>query len=70
VPDARLGEVGHAFVQRRPDVPADAAALIAFVRKRLADYKVPRSLTLLDEFPLTSNGKIQKFRLQEMVRGE
>lgn len=70
VPDARLGEVGHAFVQRRPDVPADAAALIAFVRERLADYKVPRSLTLVDEFPLTPNGKIQKFRLQEMVRGE
>lgn len=70
VPDARLGEVGHAFVQRRPEVPVDAQALIAFVRERLASYKVPRAVTLVDEFPLTSNGKIQKFRLRELALGE
>ncbi len=70
VPEARLGEVGHAFVQRRPGVPVDAAALIAFVRDRLAGYKVPRSVTFMDEFPLTSNGKVQKFRLRELALGE
>lgn len=70
VADGRMGQAGHAFVQRRPEVPVDAAALIAFLRERLADYKVPRSITLLDEFPLTPNGKIQKFRLREMVRGQ
>lgn len=70
VPEPRLGEVGHAFVRRRPGVPVDAAALIAFVRDRLAGYKVPRAVTFVDSFPLTPNGKIQKFRLREMARGE
>jgi len=70
VPDARLGEVGHAFVQRRPEAPVDAEALVAFVRERLAGYKAPRTVTFVDQFPLTSNGKIQKFRLRELVLGE
>jgi fatty-acyl-CoA synthase len=70
VPEPRLGEVGHAFVRQRPGVPVDAAALIAFVRDRLAGYKVPRAVTFVDSFPLTPNGKIQKFRLREMARGE
>ena len=70
VPDARMGEVGHAFIQRRPEVPVDATALVAFVRERLASYKVPRSVTFVDEFPLTSNGKVQKFRLRELARDE
>jgi fatty-acyl-CoA synthase len=68
VPDDRLGEVGHAFVQQRQDVPVDAATLVAFVREQLADYKVPRAVTFVEQFPLTSNGKIQKFRLREVAR--
>ena len=70
VPDARMGEVGHAFIQRRPEVPVDATALLAFVRERLASYKVPRAVTFVYSFPLTSNGKIQKFRLRELARDE
>jgi fatty-acyl-CoA synthase len=70
VPESSLGEIGHAFVQRRPEVPVDAAALIAFIRDRLAGYKVPRAVTFMDNFPLTPNGKIQKFRLRELARGE
>jgi fatty-acyl-CoA synthase len=70
VPDARLGEVGHAFVQPRPEVAVDAASLLAFVRERLADYKVPRAVSFVDTFPLTPNGKVQKFRLREVARGE
>jgi fatty-acyl-CoA synthase len=70
VHDARLGEIGHAFVQRRPEMPVDATTLVAFVRQRLADYKVPRSVTFVDEFPLTPNGKIQKFRLRELTLGK
>jgi fatty-acyl-CoA synthase len=67
VPDARLGEVGHAFVQTRPGAAVEAAALLAFVRERLAGYKVPRAVTFVDEFPVTANGKIQKFRLRELA---
>ena len=65
VPDERLGEVGHAFVQPRPGQRPEPAELIEFVRQRLASYKAPRFVTLVDEFPTTANGKVQKFRLRE-----
>jgi acyl-CoA synthetase (AMP-forming)/AMP-acid ligase II len=67
VPHPRLGEVGHAFVQRRPGAAVQAEALVAFVRERLASYKVPRDVTFVEAFPMTANGKIQKFRLREQV---
>jgi fatty-acyl-CoA synthase len=67
VPDPRLGEVGHAFVQLRPGTAAEADELIAFVRERLAGYKVPRAVSFVDEFPTTANGKVQKFRLRELA---
>jgi fatty-acyl-CoA synthase len=67
VPDPRLGEVGHAFVQLRPGAQADPAALLAFLRERLAGYKVPRAVSFVSEFPTTANGKIQKFRLRELA---
>jgi len=67
VPEPRLGEVGHAFVQLRPGKRAEAGELIAFVRERLAGYKVPRGVSFVTEFPTTANGKIQKFRLRELL---
>jgi fatty-acyl-CoA synthase len=67
VPDSRFGEAGHAFVQLRPGAEADADALLAFVRERIAAYKVPRAVSVVAEFPTTANGKVQKFRLQEML---
>jgi fatty-acyl-CoA synthase len=67
VPHPRLGEVGQAFVQLRPGATADAEALVGFVHARLAAYKVPRGVTFVEEFPLTANGKVQKFRLREMA---
>jgi fatty-acyl-CoA synthase len=70
VPEPRLGEVGHAFVQLRPGMAAEAEALIAFVRERLAGYKVPRAVSVVTEFPTTANGKVQKFRLRELVDRE
>jgi fatty-acyl-CoA synthase len=57
-------------VRRRTDVSIDAETLIAFVRARLATAKAPRAVTFVDEFPLTSNGKIQKFRLRALLLGE
>lgn len=67
VPEPRLGEVGHAFVQLRPGREVTAEELIAFVRERLASYKAPRYVSFVDRFPTTANGKIQKFRLREQA---
>lgn len=65
-PHPRLGEVGFAFVQRR-DESLDETELRAFAKARLADFKVPRHVRFVDEFPVTATGKIQRFKLREMA---
>jgi acyl-CoA synthetase (AMP-forming)/AMP-acid ligase II len=63
VPDARLGEVAHAFVLPRPGCSPDPDGVIAFARARIANFKVPRGVTVVGELPRTPLGKVQKFRL-------
>jgi HIP---CoA ligase len=63
VPDDRLGEVGHAFVVPAPDCSPSAEDVIAFARERIANFKVPRGVTVVPELPRTPLGKVQKFRL-------
>jgi HIP---CoA ligase len=65
VPDARLGEVGQAFVVRRADgEEIDEAALVAWCRDHMANYKVPRHIHFVSDLPLTASGKVQRFRLR------
>jgi acyl-CoA synthetase (AMP-forming)/AMP-acid ligase II len=65
VPDERLGEVGRAFVVRRPGATADADELIAYCRERLANYKVPRSVVLVEALPRNASGKVVKPQLRQ-----
>lgn len=60
-PDPTWGEVGHAFVV--PRAPVDEAEVRAFVRERLAAYKVPKRVFALDELPRTGSGKVAKAAL-------
>ena len=66
VPDERWGEAGEAYILLRPghDAPAESD-LQAFLRDRLAAYKVPRRFVVLAEFPRTAAGKVQKHKLRE-----
>ncbi|MCI2418338.1 long-chain fatty acid--CoA ligase [Saccharopolyspora sp. K220] len=64
-PDARLGEEIVAVVAFQPDIRPDAAELIAFTRERLAPYKCPREIRVLDELPKGPSGKILKKVLRE-----
>ncbi|MGH7720348.1 MAG: class I adenylate-forming enzyme family protein [Gemmatimonadaceae bacterium] len=57
VPDARWGEVGRAFVVARPGAALVASQVVAHARERLAGYKVPKSVVLLDEMPRLGSGK-------------
>ena len=68
VPDRRLGEVGFAFVQLHEGATLDKATLLASCRQMMADYKVPRHLRFVEDFPRTSTGKIQRFMLQREAR--
>ena len=66
-PDERWGEVPVAFVTARGDATIDPEELIAFARERLARFKVPKRVIVVDELPKTGTGKIQKFALREQV---
>lgn len=63
-PDERWGEVGRAFIRTRPGAhPPSAEELTTFCRARLAAYKVPKRFDLIDDFPRTAAGKVQKHKL-------
>ncbi|MBN9528005.1 MAG: long-chain fatty acid--CoA ligase [Alphaproteobacteria bacterium] len=64
VADARWGEVGHAFVRARPGRSVDGEALRRHAREHLAAYKVPRHVTVIDDFPRTAAGKVRKHILK------
>ena len=65
VPDAKWGEQVAAFVRPAPGRTPDPAELFAYCREHLAPHKTPRYWTVLEEFPQTPSGKIQKFVLRE-----
>ncbi len=70
VPDERLGEVGHAYVVLRSGELASAEDLTDWARKNMANYKVPRYLTLVDQLPVSAAGKVLKYRLREAVKSD
>ena len=73
VPDPRLGEVGAAFVTLKPRAIASKAELIEFVRRRCANFRVPRYLAIVASFDaigMTASGKVQKNRLREHAMRE
>ena len=65
VPDEYRGETVKAFVSLRPGEEVSEAELIAFCKERMAAYKYPRSVELVDELPKTVTGKILRRELRE-----
>jgi fatty-acyl-CoA synthase len=66
VPDEKYGEELMAWVRLRPDAePMTAESLRAFCEGKLAHYKIPRYVHLVDEFPMTVTGKIRKVQMRE-----
>ncbi|WP_328362708.1 FadD3 family acyl-CoA ligase [Streptomyces sp. NBC_00445] len=64
VPDARLGEVGKAYVVRRPGAVVTGDDLIAWARREMANYKVPRVVEFVPELPRNASGKVVKGELR------
>ena len=65
VADARLGEVGKAYVVTRPGHALNAGEVLAFCRDRLANYKVPRQVVFRGGLPRNPAGKVLKRLLRE-----
>jgi len=67
VPDPRLGEEIAAWILLRDGVTATAEEIRDFCRSRIAHYKIPKYIRFVDEYPLTVTGKVQKFKMREVV---
>jgi acyl-CoA synthetase (AMP-forming)/AMP-acid ligase II len=68
VPDARLGEVGYAYVVPRRDASIAPDELVAWCREKMANYKVPRHVEIVDVLPLNASGKVLKYELRGRAR--
>ena len=65
IPNERMGELGVAFVVPRSGVTAVPEEIIGWCRERMANFKVPSRVEIVDELPLTPSGKVMKFLLRE-----
>jgi fatty-acyl-CoA synthase len=66
VPDAKYGEEICAWIRMKPGTtPLDVEGVRAFAQGRLAHYKIPRYVQLVDEFPMTVTGKVRKVEMRE-----
>jgi fatty-acyl-CoA synthase len=62
VPDPVMGEAVMAFVIPKAGVRLDAEEIAAFARGKIANFKVPKYVEIVESFPLTGSGKVQKFK--------
>ena len=65
VPDARYGEELMAWIVPRQGATLDEKAIAEFCRGQIAHFKIPRYVQIVDEFPMTITGKVQKYKLRE-----
>jgi malonyl-CoA/methylmalonyl-CoA synthetase len=68
VPHADFGEAVVAVVVPRPEAKPDPAALIAGLKTRIANFKVPKQVFVVDELPRNTMGKVQKNLLRDQHR--
>ena len=70
VPDPVMGEVGMAFLELKEGERATEQEIIEFCRRKMANFKVPKYVRFTNEFPMTSTGKVQRFKLKERAKQE
>ena len=67
MPDAKWGEVGRAFVVLKPGASATPESLLEHLRNRVARYKVPKRVEVVEKLPISAAGKILKRELREQA---
>src|SRR5262249_42428267 len=70
VRSVKYGEEVMAWVKTRPGMSLEERELIGFCQGRIATYKMPRFWKVVEAFPLTVTGKVQKFRMREIAVAE
>ncbi len=67
IPEPVYGESVWAFVVPKDRAELDPNEIIEFCRARIANFKVPQTVRIVDDLPMTSSGKVKKFKLREMA---
>ncbi|NPE29721.1 AMP-binding protein [Methanococcoides sp. SA1] len=67
IPDVKYGEIVGAFVVLNEGSKLTPEDIRDFSITKIARYKVPKQIFIVDEYPLTASGKVQKFKLREMA---
>lgn len=70
LPDEILGEAIHAVVVLKPNCEADEKEIQAWCQKRLASFKIPKTVWFVDDLPKTQAGKINKLGLKELCQAK
>ena len=70
VPSDRYGEEVMAWVRPKPSASVDAKELTAFCRGAIATFKIPRYWKIVDTFPMTVTGKVQKYQMRKISTRE
>lgn len=65
LPDEKFGEIVCAWIRLKPGTTATEAEIRDYCRSRIAHYKVPAHVRVVEAFPMTVTGKLQKFRMRE-----
>jgi fatty-acyl-CoA synthase len=65
IPDARLGEIVAAWIKLKNGCTATAEEIHDFCRGEIAYFKTPQHIRFVDSFPITANGKVQKYLMRE-----
>ena len=65
LPDEKMGQRVHALVELRPGSTQREESLLAFMRERLAPFKLPRRIELVDRLPREPSGKVLKRQLRD-----
>lgn len=68
-PDSKWGEIVTAIVVLKPTHKLSIEEIQAFCREKLAGYKIPRIIEIIDQLPRNASGKVQKFKLRELYCG-
>jgi fatty-acyl-CoA synthase len=67
IPDKKYGELVGTFVILEKGADLTEADIRDYAVSKIARYKVPKHVFIVDEYPLTASGKIQKYKLREMA---
>lgn len=70
VPNDRMGEVAKAYIVAAAGAVLNEASVITWSRDNMANYKVPRSVSFVEDFPMNAGGKVLKGELRALAAGE